>query len=386
MEQPTNNVFQFQQQLQLHHDGRSMTSQGQGRNQQRMLQSKGNRQQHIIGGTHRGGPSFGMKHFASKSTLSSNGQTVSTEGTPNAFGKQQSFRNSQPSMYQDNHEMQSRGNQPLPAIFSSGYGSQNLQLERQTIQSDTMPQYPMLTSTSLGGMHNSDPVPVSQMKPSSSVNQPMSSQPQTYGMVNYDYMGNTSQFANFIESNLDARLNNLSLSNSYQYVGKNSPTGNGNIGRNTQERRISSPPLGSFSMTPSNSSTQQSQNGMISDSRQDSRMSYSRLMNQFERTPTIPSNGSSNLDNGYGLMAHPFGGSTFKPSPSEDTFGYFKNEFSGYTPAFSPMAQPPVQVTQAAQGALEDKQSIRDINTQNASSQMLPQLNRSDSSRISDDF
>lgn len=382
MEQPTNNVFQFQQQLHMRNDGRSMSSQGQNRNQQRILQSKGNGEQHIIGGTHRGGSSFGMKPFTSNSTFSPNSSSIPAGGMPNSFGKQQRFGDAQTNLYQDNNmEIQHGSRQPLPAIFTPDFGSQNLQLEPQTIQPGTIPQHPMLTSTSLGGLRNSDPACVSQMKPSSSVNQLLPAQPQDYGMVNYNYLGNTSQLTNFVESNLDARFNNLSLSSSYQYAGNNSPTGNGNIGRNTQERRISSPPLGSYSMTPSNSSTQQSQNGMVSNSRQNSRMSYSRLINQFDHNATVPTNGGSSSNTGYGLLTPSFG-STYK-SQGENVFGYFKKEYNDYSPSCSPAVMPLMQTTQ---DVFDDEQPFIGVNDRNSSSKMHEETGHSDSSRISNDF
>ncbi|VEU22250.1 DEKNAAC103245 [Brettanomyces naardenensis] len=336
MEQPTNNIFQFQQQLQMRRDDSSEGQQGQSPAQGQLHggQRHSARQNGSQNGQNDKNNQNGLpsKSFPSAPALSASSSMDGTIGSQPRH-RQQGARQS-PELHRHIRQKTAPPSQQ-PSMFVPNFVQQSRQSEFAMFPSSSLGP---LSNSSNGQVNNSGiPDSVPPMKPSASMGQIMSQNQQGgVGFNDYDYLNGGSQFSNFIDRDLELRLNGLSLSNSSPYM-----TYPPVIGGNTQGRHINSPPLMSLSMSPSASSQQQNQQQNQqggSDSHPNSRSAnrFSGLMSQFSQ----PAMSQMQPASGYGMSSPSFDGS-FMSSASKANFGYFMNEnnLQGYMPPFQQQQQ-----------------------------------------------
>ncbi|QPG73203.1 hypothetical protein FOA43_000510 [Brettanomyces nanus] len=393
MEQPTNNIFKFQQQLQTSREDQNGSEQRQSLNQRRGQKS----------GRQNGQPQKAISNSVTLSASSSMEDAHQRRRPQRQQQQQQQQRETIPRHSGMHHHLRQKA-APLPqqaSMFASTFtfhpSQQSQQSQRAQQAQQPVQQFQMFPSSSLGNMTN-PPNAVPAMKPSSSVNQIMGPHQPDMNFAGYDYLGGSSQFSNFIDKDLEMQLNGLSLDNSSSYLGaRGSP-----FGRNAQEQHVSSPPLNSLAMSNS-SSNQQAQRSVRPNEQLMPQFSgsgsvgpvsgaYSGMLLQFapsalssiqKETAPIPSSG-------YGIPSSAYE-KTFMASStkSNDGIGYFVNGAvsQDYATQHSPQVVPVQQrVAVPMQGQPLNNSNFIPSNEQAFVEMMNAEMNRANSNGVSDSF
>lgn len=408
MEQPTNNIFQFQQQLQLGHSNNGLTSANSGSSSRsQSMQRRGGKQrqrQSLSANVNQRSQSnhrMPVKSFVSAPQLNSSdslnlgrmeagssrsvgGISDSRNGMPHSDGTMQPMSAMFTSQFiQQQQDQQPRNRRSNQKQRRQTQQQQQRQQQHQSqsqpqLQQQAFPQFPMFPSASLGSVTNSSAV-MTSMKPSSSMDQVMN--PSQKSMA-YDYnYFNDGRFSNFIDNNLGMQLNGLSLSNT-PYLG---PVTSTNLGRNTQEQRINSPPLASLSMAPSGSSAR---DDSLHDHNNIQPISNSHgpfddMMTQLPRNSSL---GGQDVRNGaYDITTSTYGIPLKNPTV-KGNFNYFPNE-SNYIDSLdrSQAQQKYPQNTMNSQGQVLGQTAVYSRRSDEKFNGMMG-VDRTNSNGVSDSF